>query len=364
MSERIIVRARGAKYPIVFSSLENWAEPLEPVLESASRIIVIVDVTVKALYGRLIQRGLRRFKSKTIMLAVPSGEKIKSLKYAGSLVERALAGGIDRQSLIVAIGGGVTTDLAGFVASLALRGIKWCAAPTTLLGMVDAAIGGKTGVNSPRGKNLIGSFWPPETVSVAPAFCLTQSGAGIRDGLAECLKYYAIGGKPSLSAIAGLASAAPDFDLRTLTGVIRSCARAKARIVSSDERETGARAFLNFGHTIGHSLELAAKFRGLSHGRAVAAGMVGSLWISRQQGLPESATLDKLEKVSRSLAAGPVRKMDEAEIVRLMGLDKKRKDGKLRFVLLRSIGQPYLAFAPEAKILRRAVLESLNALRA
>jgi len=359
----VLVGRTSHKYPIAFAASATALIELtcEATSTAHSRVIV-VDATVHALYPRMIQTLQKRLGKQTVVLTVPSGEKYKNGQRLLQTLEEIIRMGVDRSSMIVAIGGGVTTDLAGCVSSLLLRGIRWVAIPTTFLGMVDAAIGGKTGVNSKQGKNLIGTFWPPEAVIVSQDFIRTQAQDEFSGSQAEAVKYFALRGSPALKTLRGLREEFPHHHGDVAEEIIRQCARIKAQIVTADEREHGQRAFLNFGHTIGHALEYCGGYRQLSHGRAVAAGMIGALFLSRKNGLQAGPLVEELEEYCRALAAGKRVKIDDSEATDALIFDKKRRGGKLIFVLLQEIGKPYLQQAPDKRTLKQAVRLSIQAL--
>lgn len=354
---------RGAAvYPVRLTSLGGLAASINAAAPDASRFVVVYDATVAALYKSRLDPAWRRLKAPVVTLAIPSGERHKTPKTLLSVIDFLLAEKIDRSAVVVGVGGGVTTDIAGAAAALALRGVRWVSVPTTLLGMVDASIGGKTGVNSPRGKNLIGAFWNPVATLIAPEFVFTQTHRAFADGLAEAIKHFAIAGRPSLRSLGAALRGFPDIDSAELRSLISRAVRVKARIVTADERESGVRAHLNFGHTLGHAIERASNFRGVSHGRAVAAGVVGALWLSRQRGLAETAPLATLERLAREIAGGGRVRLSAEDALEYLAADKKRRQGAVQFVLLREIGKPYLAAITDRRSLRRAMNEALAAL--
>ncbi len=354
-------RGPGA-YPIVFCSISNWSGTIRKQVKGVSSVICAVDTNVYKLYRKQISAQLGSLSKSASLIEIPSGEKAKSMAQLKRTIDKILESGADRSSLLVAIGGGVTTDLAGLAAALCLRGIRWAAVPTTLLGMVDAAIGGKTGINTTHGKNLVGAFWPPSVVAIAPEFCLSQKPRDFADGLSEALKYYAIARRPSAKIINMLLSNYPEITGRELTELIRAATGIKARIVTADEREAGIRGYLNFGHTIGHAIERAAHYGHVSHGRAVAAGMVGALWLSQKYGCPTDRSTSTINVLALRLAAGSKISVSVAETMRYMSSDKKKLAGKTRFALLHKVGDPYLRVVENKNHIRAAIKLSLAAL--
>ncbi len=358
----ILVGQGKSKYPIMFTTSTGIVTSTYALAKTSQAVIIIADATAHALYPTLMAKLTKKLGKKATLLTIPSGERHKSGKQLLSLLESIISLGVDRSTTIVAFGGGVTTDIAGCVASLLLRGVKWIAIPTTFLGTIDAAIGGKTAVNSNHGKNLIGTFWPPQAVIIAEDFVRTQPKTEFAGSLGEALKYYALTGKPLVADIEELQRTFPEHDARLARKIIQTCARYKAQLVSSDERESGARAFLNFGHTIGHALEFCGGYGKIAHGRAVAAGMVGAIYLSAQAGMPMTGRVSGFEEHCRALAKGPKVKIGVEDALDSLIYDKKRRSGKLMFVLLKDIGKPYLTQAPNKRALRKAVELSIQAL--
>ncbi len=361
-SESILVGSGKRQYPVLFTEGKCIPESVSALTASSQSVIIIADATAHALYQKLIAKVLSKIGKRAKLITIPSGERHKNGKHLLGLLESVIALGVDRSATIVAFGGGVTTDIAGCLASMLLRGVKWIAIPTTFLGMVDAAIGGKTGVNSELGKNLIGTFWPPQAVIVSPDFIRTQPRGEFKDSIAEAVKYFAIQRKPSLKDLKLLQKGFPEHDSELSMKIIGQCVRIKAGIVRADERESGVRAFLNFGHTIGHALEFCGSYRYISHGRAVAAGMVGAISLSLKQGLKLSPAVVELQEYCIELASGRKVTIELSEALTALQNDKKRKRGKLMFVLLKEIGKPYLSPAPNSRELRQTVDLSIGAL--
>ncbi len=305
-----------------------------------ARAAIITDETVAALYGHQVEEGLRRVGIETIVLSVPPGEASKSLRTAEMLYTRLLESGCDRHTTIIALGGGVIGDLAGFVASTVLRGVPYIQVPTTLLAQVDSSVGGKTGVNHPLGKNLIGTFYQPRCVFIDPEVLKTLPERERWSGLAEVIKYGLIR-DPALWA--RVEEKLEDFVQRPemLSEVIARCCEIKAEIVSADEREGGLRKFLNFGHTVGHALEAASDYE-LRHGEAIAWGMLREARLSHQKAGLSASELERIEKLLAHFPKPPVAQISSKRVIELMRRDKKAHDGRVQFVLLRSIGDPTL----------------------
>ncbi len=291
---------------------------------------VASDVTVGRLYGRRVAAGLG-----VGLVELPGGEPDKSWAAVETLCRRWLADGLDRSAAVLAVGGGIVTDTVGFAAAVYLRGIDWIAAPTTLLAMVDAAVGGKTGVNLAEGKNLIGSFWPPRLVLADVETLATLPPRQLRAGLAEAVKTAWIGDSALLDLLPShgevtFSALAPE----AWVDVIGRCVTVKAEIVAEDECEVGARAALNLGHTLGHALEAATDYRRFLHGEAVAWGLLAAARLAHDRGL---LSAERHADLSRAVARlGPVpgiADIDPNRVRRHMAHDKKRNAGGVAWVL-------------------------------
>ncbi len=307
----------------------------------ASGFVVVTDSTVSKLgYSRTVARALAATGVRTHTLRVPTGELSKSLRVAQRGARRLADWQIDREAVVVAVGGGVVTDLAGFVASVWLRGVRWIVCPTTLEGMIDAAIGGKTGLNLPEGKNLIGTFHPPTLIAVDPDVLATLPPRAMRAGLAESIKHAAVWDAAFFDWQAERAEPILAGDADVLAELIERNIRAKLAIVGEDLRESGGnRVLLNFGHTFGHAIEAASGYV-LMHGECVAIGMTAAVRLSQQLGLLTGSDCDRLTGLVEAFGL-PVKApsgMSVARLLEYMGRDKKRQAGQSRFVLLERIG--------------------------
>jgi 3-dehydroquinate synthase len=275
-------------------------------------------------------------------LSLPPGERFKTANSVQKIYDAAQAHHLERSSLMIALGGGVIGDMTGFAAATWLRGIDFVQVPTSLLSMVDASIGGKTGINHPKGKNLIGAFHQPRLVWIDPLVLQTLPGREFRAAMAEVIKYGVIWDAELFKLLEGtrrldqLRYIAPE----TLQEILTRCAQAKATIVMEDEKEKGRRALLNFGHTIGHGIETASRYK-INHGEAVAIGMVLASQIAQRMGLWTEDCHDRLlnlvHKAQLPTAIPPSVPMDA--ICQALGSDKKIEGGKLRFILPTQIGQ-------------------------
>jgi 3-dehydroquinate synthase len=263
------------------------------------------------------------------------GEEYKNLETVLFLWKSFLKNGLDRKSMVIALGGGVIGDLAGFAASTYMRGIDWIAIPTTLLAMVDASLGGKTGFDLPEGKNLIGSFHPPKMVLADPSLLLTLPERELRSGLAEVVKHGIIS-DPELFA---LCSRGLHWVKDNLEEIVKRAMAVKIKVIEDDPYEKGFRAALNFGHTVGHAVELVSKFQ-LRHGEAIAIGMVAETRYAEKIGLARKGLTDQISGVLSTIGL-PVRipqELAREEIIQAMRIDKKKSDQIVRFALPVEIG--------------------------
>jgi 3-dehydroquinate synthase len=243
--------------------------------------------------------------------------------------------------MLVAIGGGTVTDLCGFVAATYLRGIRWCALPTTLLAAVDAAVGGKTGINLDAGKNLAGAFHQPSFVAIDTTAFATLDARDIAAGLGEGVKTALVADAALFALLERELPQALAADPAVLATVVAHCVAAKAAVVAGDEFERhDRRAVLNFGHTAGHALEKICGYGAIRHGEAVTLGMRPAVALSRERGL-EPALADRIDALVRAIPV-PAVHVDADELIHAMGSDKKRKDGRVRFILLRDLADPYI----------------------
>ena len=315
--------------------------------ELGEQVAVITDRTVQKLYGAQALQSLKAAGLRAQIIPVPAGESSKSLAWADRLYERLIRTGVDRQATIIALGGGVVGDLAGFVAASYLRGIAFVQLPTTLVGQVDSAIGGKTGLNHRLGKNLIGAYHQPRFVLIDPELLSSLPLGEWRSGWAEVLKYALIQDAEFFAQLEAL-SPGPDKVLaevlsenaELLRGIIARCCRIKAQIVSEDEREAGRRELLNFGHTIGHALEAVTGYRRFRHGEAVAWGMLAAAWLSREQGLLAQEPWGRIERLLSSFELPrDLSGCEDEALLAAMRRDKKSRAGQIRLVLLSDIGR-------------------------
>lgn len=306
-------------------------------LSAKAKVVMIGDYNACQLYGNLLMESLKNAQLDAVMLSVPPGERSKSLKWASKLYDQLLENRIDRSSTVIALGGGVVGDLAGFVAATFMRGLPLIQIPTTLLAQVDSSVGGKTAVNHLRVKNLIGFFYQPKLVLIDISTLKTLPKRELKAGLAEVVKYGVINDEEFFQYLEENVDKILQFDLQKLEQmVIRSC-KIKVMIVEQDEKEANIRAFLNYGHTIGHAVESLTSYR---HGEAIAIGMTCEAKIAVDMELLAEESFVRQTQLLKKIGL-PVRFPDISpeEILNLLYADKKVRYGKLRFVLPKKIGE-------------------------
>ena len=346
----IRVELSANPYPVVIGggSLQDLGDKiLEQGIKAGTKVLIVTNPVVQEHYGATALASLQRAGLDASTLVIEAGEDQKNPATVALIHDAAFERRLERGSLIVALGGGVVGDMAGFAAATWLRGIAVVQVPTTLLAMVDAAIGGKTGVNHPGGKNLIGAFHQPRLVLIDPATLATLPEREFRAGMAEVIKYGVIGDAPLFADLEGAAQRNPEAGLANKAAVgpallqrlLERSAAAKARVVAADEREGGLRAILNYGHTIGHVVETLCGYGTYLHGEAVGLGMLAAGEIACAMGLWSRAEQERQTALVK--AAGlplTMPKLDPAAVLDCLQGDKKVRNGKVRFVLPTAIG--------------------------
>jgi 3-dehydroquinate synthase len=323
------------------------------------RLFVVTVPPVRRKWGKKLMASLSAAGFTAKVVEMPNGERHKRLATVEKLSGQLSRLGADRNSVVVAFGGGVVGDVAGLVASLYMRGVDLIQIPTTVLAQVDASIGGKTGVNLRAGKNLIGSFHHPRVVLIDPAVLRTLSDREFRAGLYEALKCGVIGKPELFLALENIDTKKLRRDPAKLEWIIAESVRLKAEVVSSDERENGLRRVLNLGHTIGHALEAQTGYRHFLHGEAVAWGLIASAKIASAVDLIENANASRITDAVRALGPLPKVQARSRDILRLLKSDKKTRNGIVHFVLPREIGKVEIANdVPE-----QVVIEAVDELR-
>lgn len=301
-----------------------------------NKITLISDTNVYPIYGDCIKAQLEEQGYEVFTYIFPAGESSKTTSTIVNMVEFMADKGLTRTDGIVALGGGVCGDMAGFAAAIYLRGIKFVQIPTTLLSQVDSSVGGKTGVDLPQGKNLCGAFHQPELVIIDPDVLDTLTPHFFSDGMGEVIKYGCIKSKSLFDRL--MAEDAKDF----IEDMIFECVDIKRQVVENDEKEHGERALLNFGHTCGHAIEKLWNFETVSHGEAVGIGMVMISRVGENMGITEQGTADKIAQLLEKYNLKIEDTHCTADIVDAMSADKKRTGKGIKFVMLRCIGDSFI----------------------
>ena len=324
--------------------------------------IIITNPIVRKLHGKAVEASLKKSGFSVKVLEVPDGEKSKSVKCAFGLIEKIALYDCFKRPFIVALGGGVIGDLAGYVSAAYKRGVPYVQVPTTFLAQVDSSIGGKVAIDLPVGKNLVGAFYQPKVVWTDVSTLLTLDKRQVLNGFAEAVKYGIIKDKELFSYIVKNKNKLMDLNENVLSKVILECSRIKAEVVAADEKETkGIRTILNFGHTVGHAVEAAGKYNCYHHGEAVALGMRVAIEISCQVGLASQKNADIVDNVLDEIGLPKViKKCKLADIMRIMKHDKKFISGKNRFVLMQRVGKVRVVEGVSVDIISSAVKKLMS----
>ena len=347
--------SRSYEIAIGAGLLAQAGRRIKPFLKRPVTVIV-TDSNVAAHHLDSLQKSLAEAGISATAIVLPPGESTKSYRHLAETCDGLLAAGVERRDLIIALGGGVIGDLAGFAASVLRRGVDFIQIPTTLLAQVDSSVGGKTGINSAHGKNLIGSFHQPRAVLIDIALLDTLPARELAAGYAEVAKYGLLGDTDFFTWLEANAPSLFARDAQSRIKAITKSCEMKARIVTEDETETGVRALLNLGHTFGHALEAATGYSSrLLHGEAVSIGMAQAFRFSERQGLCARGTAVRIENHLRSVNL-PTRLSDipgelpgPAQLLEIMRQDKKAVSGRLTFILVRGIGEAFITRDVEEK---------------
>ena len=316
--------------------VETLAPRIERVIgRLPRRVFVLTSPSIWALWN---ESFCASFREQPVALFLPPGEKYKTMASVERLTREMMRAGADRGSLLIAFGGGIVGDVGGFVAAVFMRGIPYVQVPTTFLSQVDSSVGGKTGVNLPEGKNMVGCFHQPRAVFADIGVLGTLPERELKAGLMESVKAGIIRDRSLVRFMEENVGAIVGRDAKALEKVIAASIRMKAGVVTQDERDTGLRMILNLGHTVGHAIEQATAYKVLLHGEAVGWGMVAALHLARQRGTISSAQFDRLEKLVFLYGPLPALKVRPAKVVAATGADKKNVGGVRRFVLPLGIG--------------------------
>lgn len=327
------------------------------------RTVIITDETVAAIHAQALTASLEATGVKNEIVAVPAGEGSKSFAQLERVLDRLLEIGLDRRDVVIALGGGVVGDLAGLAAALFMRGIDFVQIPTTLLAQVDSSVGGKTAIDTPRGKNLVGAFHQPRLVLADIDVLATLPARQVKSGWAEVLKHGLICDAAFFDWLAGEGAVGAQGDPAALERAVIRSVEIKSAVVGEDEKEAGRRALLNLGHTFGHAVETEVGFDegALAHGEAVALGCCMAFRYSAAQGLCSTADVVRVEAVVA--AAGLPTRLDQAgtfaadRLLALMAGDKKAEGGALTLILARGIGQAFVAKGVDADAVRGFLIE-------
>ena len=323
------------------SATITMAEQVAPYI-SGQQVLIVTNETVAPLYLQPLQEQLaEQFTVRVCVL--PDGEQYKNQTSINQIYDELMAQHFNRDVTLIALGGGVVGDMTGFAAASFMRGVNFIQIPTTLLSQVDSSVGGKTGINHPQGKNMIGAFWQPQMVLADMSTLQTLPARELSAGLAEVIKYALIMDVDFLTWLEHNLPAMMALDLAILGEAVKRCCEHKAAVVAQDEREAGLRALLNFGHTFGHVIETHEGYGNWLHGEAIAAGMVQAAELSQKMGW---LSVDEVARIKRVLALANLPTTPPPIAVQtalsLMGHDKKVKNGQIRLILLKSLGQAVL----------------------
>ena len=349
--EKVLVNLGAASYEIFIGEgiLRGVGEFITGKFTPKALIVTQENIFDKKFIDTLTARGIS-----CEVAFIPDGETSKSLSEAEKLYTRAIEFGLDRKSVVIAYGGGVVGDLAGFVAATFLRGIPLIQIPTTLLAQVDSSVGGKTAVNHPLGKNLIGAFHQPRAVFIDLNCLATLPEREIKSGLGEVVKYGVISDEKFFTYLEDNVDKILQRDLKTLAHIVKRSCEIKAEVVSADEREAGLRRILNFGHTLAHAVEEQTAYKKYRHGEAVAIGMVGAALISYELGMTTAANVARLENLLRrfgmiTACAG----LDADKLYAVTFRDKKTVGGVVNWVLMRDFGEVEIRCDVPAQIVKK-----------
>ena len=358
---KINVALGNRSYPIVIGT--NITSKLDAMLKKhvgRGRLFIFYDAGFYALHGPRLRRGIRLPASRVIEAVVPQGERAKSITQLQRFYDFLLSESISRSDFILACGGGVTTDLIGYLSATILRGVAWAAVPTTLVGMVDAAIGGKTAVNHKSGKNLIGAIHQPRFVFVDTQYLATLPKRHMIAGLGEVVKCAGLIGPGAVKLVSAYLDNDSLYDQKRLVPIVAACAEYKARIIARDETEQHERMFLNFGHTIGHAIERSLGYGRLLHGEAVVIGLLAALELGARVRPKATSSLGAYKMlVERVLTMLPRRTLQAKSILDAMSVDKKRRHGRSTFVLLAGPGKPILTQQIDTATVRKALTATI-----
>jgi 3-dehydroquinate synthase len=338
-------------YPIhIGPGLIDMTELFAPHIRGAS-VAIVTNTTVDPLYGERLRKALTSLGKQVTTVVLPDGEAYKNWQILNQIFDSLLTQRADRKTTLVALGGGVIGDMAGFAAACYMRGVPFIQVPTTLLSQVDSSVGGKTGINHPLGKNMIGAFYQPQAVIADIAALHTLPKRELAAGIAEVIKTAAIADSAFFEWIEANIDALNGYDEAALAHAVKRSCEIKAQVVAADEREGNLRAILNFGHTFGHAIEAGLGYGEWLHGEAVGCGMVMAADLSVRLGYLDDATRARIVRVIAA-AHLPTRAPDlgDARYLDLMQVDKKAEGGAIKFIMLKKLGDTLISGAPDAAV--------------
>jgi len=362
IKQQIDVALGDRSYPIYAGA--DMVSSFAPVCRQhgvSDSVVIVTDRNIASYHLQSLLRNLLHHKFKPTTIILPSGETQKNLNRANTIFTEMLKKKIARNSTVVALGGGVIGDLAGFVAATYQRGIKLVQVPTTLLAQVDSSIGGKVGVNHPLGKNMIGAFHQPKFVWMDTDYLKTLPPREVVCGLGEVLKYGIIRDAKLFEFIESHLKNILQLDAEAMFYAQAQCAAIKAEVVSQDEKESGIRIILNCGHTIGHGLEFAGHYKLMKHGEAILLGIIAESYIAKEMKLLDAGSYERIVALIRRIPMKmKVSSLKIADVVSAMGRDKKHVGAKLRFVLPIRIGEVKVVDDVEPWLIQKAVKETTH----
>ena len=360
--EEIKVKASGTTYSVLIR--ENLLDSIGTLLRSrlpSSKAMLVTDTTVYSLYAEKVLRSLASEGWQVTVARIRPGERAKTMAGAMRLYDRAVEAGLDRNSPVIALGGGVVGDLAGFVAATYMRGVPLIMLPTSLLSQVDSSVGGKVAVNHPRGKNLIGSFYSPRLVAIDPLVLKTLSDRQLKAGLAEVVKYGIIMNGEFFRWLEKNINGLLNGDPEQLAEAVAVSVRAKSAVVEEDEYENDYRRILNYGHTVGHALEAATSYRYYLHGEAVIAGMAVAAGIACELGLLEKTSCDRMLRLFDKIGIKkPPADLTATDVMDKLRQDKKRKNNDLIFILPSGLGMVEVLPVNDPSLIKRNLISRLG----
>jgi len=336
---KISVSIGEEKYPILIENglLDQLGKEIKKIYQG-KKIVIITDQNVNDHYGKKVVNQLTGEGFTTKIVVLPPGESTKSFDNLQNIYNELLEFKLTRSDLIIALGGGVIGDIAGFVAATFLRGVTFVQIPTSLLAQVDSSVGGKVGINLPQGKNLVGAFCQPTAVFIDPSVLDTLTGKFFKGGMAEVIKYGCIKDKAFFNLLKGLSSR--QEIMAHIEEIVYDCCMIKKKVVEQDEKDQGERLLLNFGHTLGHAIEKCHHYTGITHGEAVAIGMYHTTLRSEQMGMTKSGTAENIKEILIQYGLPyELNIKDRHKLIGAIGLDKKNTGGVLKEILLTDIGE-------------------------